>query len=127
MSEKRALFFSHAPSALGKEISPHSKNAKEYYITAEFKKEMLGEAFYQKITTRSASHKAPQMVSEELKREMLGDKFYNRSYKKAQTSHTKEIEKLSRMHILSNIEEDHVHHKQEISISQKPPSRGRRR
>ncbi|MBP6952366.1 MAG: AAA family ATPase [Alphaproteobacteria bacterium] len=127
LSETNAPSFSHTPPALGKKTSPQPKNGKEHYMTAEFKKEILGEVFYQKTTTKNTSHKAPQMISEELKREMLGDKFYNRSYKKAQTSSTREIEKLSRMHAFSHSEEDQAHHEQDISLSQKPPSRGRRR
>ena len=97
-------------------------------MTAEFKKEMLGEALYQKITTHSVSNKSPQVVSEELKRAMLGDKFYGGHYKKTKTLTAEEMNKLSRIFALSHIEEDHAHHEQDISsLSQKPTSRGRRR
>ena len=96
-------------------------------MTAEFKKEILGEGLYQKITTKNLPHKASQVISEELRREMLGDKFYSRNYKKTQTSNMKEMNKLPRIYTLSHIEEEHAHHEQDISLSQKSTSRGRKR
>ncbi|RTK95858.1 MAG: hypothetical protein EKK64_05620 [Neisseriaceae bacterium] len=123
VSEKR----DPSSAAFEKEMLPQPKNGKEYYMTEEFKREMLGKAFYQKTVSKNASPKASQVISEELKREMLGDRFYNRSYKKVQTPNTREIEKLSRMHVFSHIEEDQAHHEQDVSLSQKTPSRGRKR
>ena len=73
------------------------------------------------------AHSSPHVVSEELKCDMLGDKFYNKSYKKTQSLTAEEMNKLSRIFALSHIEEDHAQHEQNISISQKPTSRGRKR
>ncbi|MBL8676915.1 MAG: hypothetical protein JNJ47_05795, partial [Alphaproteobacteria bacterium] len=126
-SEKSKLFLSHNPTALEKDTSRQLQSEKEYHMADKFKEEILGEKLYQKIATKNLSHIASQVISEELKREMLGDKFYNRNYKKIQTSNTKETNKLSRIYMLSRIEEEHAHHEQDISLSQKPTSRGRKR
>jgi len=107
------------------EIQP--RNVKEYHMTAEFKKEILGEALYQKIVTKDGTHKSPQLISEELKRELLGEKLYNKGQKTTQPLTAEEMNKLKRIYTLSHIEEDHAHHEQDMSLSQEPPSRGRKR
>ncbi|MBP9691729.1 MAG: AAA family ATPase, partial [Alphaproteobacteria bacterium] len=126
-SERSNLSLSPTPTAVEKEIYQQPKNIQDHYMTAEFKKEILGDSLYQKITTKNQSHKSPQVVSEELKRDMVGEKFYNKDYKTKRLLTTEERNKLSRIYTLSHIEEDHAHHEQDISLSQKPTSRGRKR
>lgn len=96
-------------------------------MTAEFKRKILGDSLHQKITIKNLAHKSPQVVSEELKRDMLRDKFYTRHYKKTKTLTAEEMNKLLRIYTLSHIEEEHAHHEQDISFSQKPISRGKKR
>ena len=96
-------------------------------MTAEFKKEILGDFLYQKITKKSRSDKSPKLISEELKHDMLGDKFYNGHHKKTRAITAEEMGRLMKVYTFSHIEEGHALYELEISLSQKPPSRGRRR
>lgn len=123
-SGERNSSFTHTPTTLEKDIYQPPNNAKKHHMTDKFKKEMLGEAFYEQITTKKISLKSPQVISEELKREMLGEKFY---HKKEKTLSSVEMNKLQRIHTLSHIEEEHAHYEQDMSISPKSPSRGRKR
>ncbi|MBY0501031.1 MAG: AAA family ATPase [Alphaproteobacteria bacterium] len=126
-SGKRGPSLLYTPTILEKEAYQQPKNAKENYMTDGLKKEMLGKSLYQKITTQKTSHKIPKVASEELKRDMLGDKFYNKSYKKPQDSKSAKMNKLSWVYTFSHIEENQAHHEQDISISEKTISRGRKR
>ncbi|MDI9640582.1 ATP-binding domain-containing protein [Geitlerinema splendidum] len=126
-SGERNHSFTHTPTTLEKDTYQPPNNAKGYHMTSEFKKEILGEAFYEQITTKKIPHKSPQVISEDLKRVMLGDKFYNRNHKKEKTLSSAEMNKLQRIQILSHIEESHAHYEQDTSISPKSPSRGRKR
>lgn len=96
-------------------------------ISEELKRKILGEEFYQRSNHPRINPKVDKKISEELKREMLGDEFYNRIYGKTRTAKSIETEKLSRSSMISDIQEDHTHCDQDISISQKPISRGRKR
>lgn len=126
-SEGSDFFLSQTPTVLEREMLQHSKHVKDHYMTTEIKKEILGETLYQKITTKDAPQKSSEAISEELKREILGDKLYNKNYKVKKTLTSEEMNKLTRIYMLSHIEEDQTHHEQDISLSQKSPSRGRKR
>ncbi|MBX9621592.1 MAG: AAA family ATPase [Alphaproteobacteria bacterium] len=119
--------FIHTPTTLEKDTHQAPNNAKNHYMTTEFKKEMLGEAFYEQITTKKVIDKTPQAISEDLKRKMLGEKLYSRNHKKEKTLSSAETNKLQRIHTLSHIEEGYAHYEQDMSVSPKSPSRGRKR
>jgi Ti-type conjugative transfer relaxase TraA len=127
LSGERNHSFTRTPTTLEKDTYQLANYTKDYHMTDEFKKEMLGEAFYEQITTKKTSHKSIQAISEDLKREMLGEKFYSRNHKKEKTLSSVEMNKLQRIKTLSHIEDDHIHHEQDVSISSKSPSRGRKR
>ncbi|KAB2833574.1 MAG: hypothetical protein F9K49_06420, partial [Caedimonadaceae bacterium] len=116
-SRERNSSFSHTHTILEKDSYQSPNNAKEYHMTDEFKKEMLGEAFYRQITTKKIPHKTSQVISEDLKRELLGDTFYSRNHKKEKTLNSMEMHKLQKIHTISHIEESHAHYDHDMSIS----------
>jgi hypothetical protein len=117
----------YTPSSSEKNLSLQRKMAGPQPISEELKRKILGDDFYQRSNSKKISSIKSKEISEELKREMLGDEFYNRVYGKAQVPKHSETEKLSRTSMISDIQEDHTHYDQDISISQKPTSRGRKK
>jgi hypothetical protein len=125
--EKKEPSLLHTPSGSEKSLSLQRKIQGPQPISEELKRKILGEEFYQRSSTERAPSTGSKVISEELKRDMLGDEFYNKIYGKMQISKLTETEKLSRTSMVSDIQEDHIHRDQVISISQKPLSRGRKR
>jgi Ti-type conjugative transfer relaxase TraA len=125
--EKKESSLLHPSPGSGKNLSLQRKIARPQPISEELKRKILGDDFYQRVNTKKINPTASQTISEELKREMLGDEFYNKIYGKAPSSKHLETEKLSRTSIISDIQEDHTHCDQDISISQRPTSRGRKK
>jgi Ti-type conjugative transfer relaxase TraA len=124
--EKKESSLLPTPPVSEKNLSLTRKIKESQPISEELKRKILGEEFYQRINTKMINSKADKEISEELKREMLGDELYNRIYGKTRASKLTEAEKLSRISMISDIQEDHTHC-EDISISQKPISWGRKR
>ncbi|OJW52795.1 MAG: hypothetical protein BGO67_10450 [Alphaproteobacteria bacterium 41-28] len=101
------------------------KNGGHLSITEDFKRKMIGDEFYQKSTSKRRTFSTSNPISEKLKQELLGEEFYTRASGKTRASKSIEAEKTIRASTKMDSQEDHVG--QDISIFQKPPSRGRRR
>lgn len=127
-SEKKESSLLPALPDSGKNLSLQRKIMGPQPISEELKRKILGEEFYQRSNTERKTSTGSKVISEELKRDMLGDEFYNRIYGKMQILEHMKTEKLSsRISMISDIQEDQTHCDHDISISQKPISRGRKR
>jgi len=125
--ERKESFLLPAPPAPEKNLALPQKTKGAQPLSEELKRKVLGEEFYQRSNTKKINSMRSTEIPEELKRDILGDEFYKRIYGKAQSPKLSETEKLSRRSMIPDIQEDHIHGDQDISISQKPTSRGRKR
>jgi len=105
-----------------------TKTTDSQALSEESKRTIIGEDFYNKShqTKLTATKSQDKEISEDLKKAMLGEEFYNHAHGKEEDLKTVESEQLSKTLTDQNTE-DHSQNEQNVTLSHKPPSLGRKR